>query len=171
MDYYLQPQHLYSHSRTCTRSSLCRRLFRLVASLIFYLLDHASVHEISALVTLVQYMLDISSYYGDLDPLYIFIHYGDHDPLYIFIMEILIYVYCTWRWPLMWCFLSCLFMAIVLLCIQDCYMYLHLYAELYHCTILISLYHCTILSCIIVLYWLDCLPFGILHHSTSGMDL
>ena len=33
MDYYVGPQHLYSHSRTCTRSSLCRRLSRLVASL------------------------------------------------------------------------------------------------------------------------------------------
>src|SRR5713226_2945355 len=51
MDYYVQPQHLYSHSRTCTRSSLCRRPSRLVASLVCYLLDHASVHEISALVT------------------------------------------------------------------------------------------------------------------------
>ena len=34
-------------------------------------------------------------------------------------------------------FLSYLFMAIVLLCIQDCYMYLQLYAELYHCVVLI----------------------------------
>ena len=51
MDYYVRPRHLYSHSRTCTRSGLCRRLSRLVASLICYLLDRASVHEISALVT------------------------------------------------------------------------------------------------------------------------
>ena len=36
MDYYVRPRHLYSHSRTCTRSSLCRRPSRLVASLIFY---------------------------------------------------------------------------------------------------------------------------------------
>ena len=63
---------------------------------------------------------------------YIFSHYGDHGPLYIFIMEILIYVYCTWYHVL------CLFMAIVLLCIWDCYMYLQLYAELYHCTMLIG---------------------------------
>ena len=34
--------------------------------------------------------------------------------------------------------LACLFMAIVLLCIQDCYMYLQLYAELYHCIVLIG---------------------------------
>ena len=124
MDYYVRPQHLYSHSRTCTRSGLCRIPSRLVASLICYLLDHASVHEISALVTWFQYMSDISSHYGHLDLLYIFSHLGDHGPLYIFIMEILIYRYCTWRWPHMSYFVSCLFMAIVLLCIWDCCMYL-----------------------------------------------
>ena len=134
MEYYVRPWHLYSHSTTRTHSGLCRRSSKLAASHICYLLDHASVHEISALVTWFQYMLDISNYYGDLDPLYIFSHYGDIDPLYIFIMEILIYVYCTWWWPLMWYLVSCLFMAIVLLCIWDCYMYVH--------------------SCIIVLCWL-----------------
>ena len=51
MDYYVRPWHLYSHSRTCTRSGLCRRPSRWVASLICYLLDRASVHEILALVT------------------------------------------------------------------------------------------------------------------------
>ena len=97
MDYYIWPRHLYSHSRTCTRSSLCRRPSRLVASHIFYLLDRASVHEISALVTWFQHMSDISS------------HYGDHDPLYIFIMEILIYLYCMWKWTHMSYYVSCLF--------------------------------------------------------------
>ena len=124
MDYYVQPQHLYSHSRTCTRSGLCRRPSRLVASLICYLLDHASVHEISALVTWFQYMSNISSHYRDLDPLYIFNLHGDHNPLYIFIMEFLSYLYCMWRWPHMSYFVLCLFMAIVLLCIRDCYIYL-----------------------------------------------
>ena len=33
---------------------------------------------------------------------------------------------------------SCLFMAIVLLCIQDCYIYLQLCVELYHCIVLIG---------------------------------
>ena len=99
MDYYVRPQHLYSHSRTCTCSSMCRRPSRLVASHICYLLDPSSVHEILGLVTWFQYMSDISNHYGDLDPLYIFSLHGDHDPLYIFIMEILIYLYCTWRWP------------------------------------------------------------------------
>ena len=50
-------------------------------------------------------------------------------PLYIFIMDILIYVYCTWRWPLMWYLVLCLFMSIVLLCIRDCYIY---YSWFYH---------------------------------------
>ena len=117
MDYYVRPWHLYSHSRTCTRYGLCRRPSILVAFHICGLLDRASVHEISALVTWFQCMLDI------------FIFHGDHDPLYIFIMEILIYIYCTWRWPHMSYFVSCLFMAIVLLCIRDCYIYLQLCAE------------------------------------------
>ena len=143
MDYYVRPRHLYSHSRTCTHSGLCRRPSRLVASLICYLLDHASVHEISALVTWFQYMSDISSYYGD------------HDPLYIFIMEILIYVYCMWRWPLMSYFVSCLFIAIVLLCIEDCYIHLQLCAEFDYCIILLD-------------GWFFHLA---LHHSTFGMDL
>ena len=54
--------------------------------------------------------------------------------MYIFIMEILIYVYCTWQWPHMWYHGSCLFMAIVLSCIWGCYMYLQLCAEFCHCT-------------------------------------
>ena len=126
MDYYVQPLHLYSHSRTCTCSGLCRRLSRLVAFLIWYLLDHASVHKISTLVTWFQCMSDI------------FIFHGDHDPLYIFTMEILIYLYCTWWWPHMLYFVSCLFMAIVLLCIWDCYMYLQLWAEFDYCIILLD---------------------------------
>ena len=71
MDYYVQPRHLYSHSRTCTHSGLCRRLSRLVASLICYLLDRASVHEISALVTWSSVCQTFPAY-GDLDLLYIF---------------------------------------------------------------------------------------------------
>ena len=31
VDYYVRPWHFYSHSRTCTRSRLCRRASRLVA--------------------------------------------------------------------------------------------------------------------------------------------
>ena len=87
MDYYVRTWHIYSHSRKCTCSGLCRTLSRLVAFLICYLLNRASVHEISALVTWFQCMSDIFSFHGDLGH------------LYIFIMEILIYLYCMWRWP------------------------------------------------------------------------
>ena len=138
MDYYVQPRHLYSHSRTCTHSRLCRRISRLVAFLICYLLDRASVHEISALVTWFQCMSDIFSHYGDLDPLYIFSLHGDHDHVYVFIVEILSYLYCTWRRPHMSYFVSCIFMAIVLLCIRDCYIYLQLCAEFDRCIVLIG---------------------------------
>ena len=138
MDYYVRPRHLYSHSRTCTRSGLCRRPSRLVESTICYLLDHASVHEISALVTcssicqtfpttMETLICYISSAYVEIIVL-----------LYIFIMEIPIYVYCTWRWLYMFYHFSCLFMAIVLLCIRDCSMYLQLYAKLYYGIMLIG---------------------------------
>ena len=106
MEYYVQPQHLYSHSRTCTRSGLCRRLSRLVASLICYLLDRASVHEISALVTWYQYMSDISSHFGDHGP-FVYLHHGDSD-LCILYVEMTTYViscimpihgHCTLMYP------------------------------------------------------------------------
>ena len=129
IDYYVRPRHLYSHNRTCTHSGLCRRPSSLVAFHICCFLDRASVHEILALVIWFQCMSDIFSHYGDLDPLYIFSFHGDHHPLYIFIVEILIYLYCTWRWLHMSYFVSCLFMAIVLLCIGDCCMYLQSYAK------------------------------------------
>ena len=138
MDYYVRPQHLYSDSRRCTPSGLCRINSRLVAFLICYLLDRASVHDISALVTWFQYMSDISNHYGDVDPLYIFSLHGYHDPMYIFIRDILSYLYSMWWWPHMSYFVSFLFMAIVLLCIQDCYIYLQICAELYYCTMLIG---------------------------------
>ena len=77
----------YSHSRTCTCSSVCRRLHRLVEFHICYLLDRASVHEISSLVTWFQCMTDIFNYYGDLDP---FISSS--------FMEIMILcIYSSWR--------------------------------------------------------------------------
>ena len=98
-------------------------LVAVCASLICYLLNRAIVHEISALVTWFH-ICQIFPATMEILLYYIFSHYGDHGPLYIFIMEILIYVYCTWRWPHMWYHVSCLFMAIVLLCIRDCYMYL-----------------------------------------------
>ena len=125
MDYYVQPRHLYSHSRTCSHSGLCRRLSILVEFHICYLLDRASFHEILALVIWFQCMSDIFSHYGDLDPWYIFNFHGDLGPLYVFIIEILIYyiLYMAMTTHVTVC-ISWLFMAIVLLCIWDCYMYL-----------------------------------------------
>ena len=95
MDYYVRPRHLYSHSRTCTRSGVCRRPSRLVAYIICYLLDCASDHEISALMTWFQYMLDVSSHYGDLDSLYIVRAMTTHDILYI----MPIHGHCTLMYP------------------------------------------------------------------------
>ena len=150
MDYYIWPRHLYSHSRTCTHSGLCRILSRLVAFHICYLLDRASVGEISAFLTWFQCMLDIFSHYGDLDPLYIFSFYGDLDPLYIFIMDILIYYI--------------LYMA----------MTMHVMPIHGHCTLMYLglLYVFAVICrdiCTILLHgWFFHL---FLHHSTFGMDL
>ena len=97
MNYYVWPRDLYSHSRTCTRSILCRRTSILVAFHICYFLDHVSAHEISSLVTWCQCMSNIFIHYGDLDPLYIFIFFGDLDPWYIFIHHgdyDLLYIVC-----------------------------------------------------------------------------
>ena len=156
MEYNVQPRHLYSHSRTCTHSGLCRIPSILVAFHICYLLNHANVHEISTLVTWFQCMSNIFSHYGDLDPLYIFSFHGDIDPLYIFIMEILLYyiLYVVMTTHVTFS-ISCLFMAIILLCIRDCYMYLQSCAEIGYCTVFMD-------------GWFFHL---VLHHSTFGMDL
>ena len=72
MEYYVRPRHIYPHSRTCTHISLCIRPSSLVAFHICYLLDHANVHDVSALMIWFQCMSDIFNHYGDLDPLYVF---------------------------------------------------------------------------------------------------
>ena len=71
MDYYVQPRHIYSHSRTCSHSISCRRPYGLVEFHICYLLDHSSVHEISSLVIWSSICQTFPAY-GDLDLLYIF---------------------------------------------------------------------------------------------------
>ena len=147
MDSYVRPWHLYSHSRSCTRKGLCRRLSRFVAFLIWYLLDRASVHEISSLMTWFQCMSDIFSHYGDLDPFYIFRFHGDHDPN-----------------------LSILYVAMtthVIFCIMPIHgHYTLMYPGLLHLLAVM----CRVL--IIVLYWLDDWFFHwVLHHSTFGIDL
>ena len=155
MDYYVRPRHLYSHSRACSCSGLCRRLSRLAASLICYLLDHASVHEISALMTWFQYMSDISSHYGDLDLLYlqplwrswsyVYLHHGDSD--------------------------LCILCVAMTTYVISCIMHIH-----GHCTLMYPrLLYVFIVICRVVLWyyadWVAGLPFGILHHFTFGMDL
>ena len=158
MDYYVRPRHLYSHCRTCTRSGLCRILSILVASLICYLLDHASVHEISALMTWYQYMSNISSHYGYLDLVYIFSHFGDHDPLYI------VYLH---HGDSDLCILYVAMTTYVIFCITPIHG---------HCTLMYPglLYVLVVICRVVLLYYDDSvagLPFGILHHSTYGMDL
>ena len=100
MDLICKLGHICSHSMTCTHSVFCRRPSSLVAFHICYLLNRASVHEITALVISFQCMSDI------------FIHYGDIDPLYIFIMDILIYhiLYVVMTTHVTFC-ISCLFMT------------------------------------------------------------
>ena len=129
MEYYGRPQHLYSHGRTCTRRILCRIISRLVAFHICYLpvfmrsqlswLD-SSVCQISS--SIMEILIHcISSYFMEIMILCI-------SSSWIF----RIYLYCLWRWPHMSYFVSCLLiMAIVLLCIRDCCMYLQSYVEIF----------------------------------------
>ena len=88
MDYYAW------HSRTCTCSGLCRIPSILVAFHICYLLDCASVHEISALVTWFQCMSDIFSHYGDIDPLYIFRFHGYSDLFILYVAITTHVIFC-----------------------------------------------------------------------------
>ena len=116
MDYYVQPQHIYSHSRTCTHRGLYRRPLRLVEFHICYILDHASIHEMSALMIIFQCILDIFIHYGDLDPLYI-VRGDDH----------------TWNLYIMPIHGHCTLMYSVLL-----FVYLKSYAQIDHCIVLMS---------------------------------
>ena len=137
MDYDVRLRHLYSHSRTCTRSGVCRRPSRLVASTICYLLDRASVHEISALMICSS---TCQTFPATMEILIYCISSA-------FVEIMVLCISSSWRfWSIyivrgnghICCIVSFLFMAIVLLCIRDCYMYLQLCAKLYHCTMLIG---------------------------------
>ena len=94
MDYYIQPWHIYSHSRKSTRRGLCRTPFSLVEFHICFLLDCASIHEISSLVIFIP---DSSIYQISSSTMEIFIHYilyvamTTHDILY----TIPIHGHCT----------------------------------------------------------------------------
>ena len=95
-DFWLR--HLYSRDGTCTSGNLCRRPPSFVAFHICYLLDRSSIHDISALVIMIPVF-----------PMYIRYLHPSWRSWSI--------VYCAWRWPHMTLCISCLFMAIVLLCI------------------------------------------------------
>ena len=82
---------------------------------ICYLLDHASIYEMSSLMTIFQYIT-------------IYLHPLWRSCLYYIVCGDDTHDIC----------ISCVFMAIVLLCIQDCYMYLQLCVDLYYCTMLIG---------------------------------
>ena len=102
--HHVQPQHIYSCDGTYTRGGLCIRHQRLVAFCIFYFLDHISIYDISVLLTRVQctfFMYQISSFSMET-----VLHY-------ILYMAMTTHDIC----------LLCLFMDIVLLCMQDCYVF------------------------------------------------
>ena len=70
----------------------------------------------------------------------VYLHFhGDIGPFYIFIMDILIYyiLYVVMTTHATFC-ISCLFMAIVLLCIRDFSMYLQSHAGIDYCIILMD---------------------------------
>ena len=85
MDYNVRLWNIYLHSMACTHIGSCRRPSTLVEFHVWYLLGHATIHEISALVIWFQCISNIFIHYGDLNLLYIFSHYGYLDILYIFI--------------------------------------------------------------------------------------
>ena len=101
-------------------------------------------------------MSDISSHYGDFDLFYIFSHFGDHGPF--------VYLHNGDS------DLCILYMAMTTYVIS-CIMPIH-----GHCTLMYPglLYVFAVMYRVVSLYYVDCvagLPFGILHHSTSRMDL
>ena len=103
-------------------------------------------------------MSDISIHYGDLDLVYIFSHCGDHGPLYI------VYLH---HGDSDLCILYMVMTTYVISCIMPIHG---------HCTLMyLGLLYVLAFMCRVVLVyygdWVAGIPFGILHHSTSGMDL
>ena len=88
-------------------------------------LDTRICHIFPAIMEILIYC--ISSAIMEIMVLFVYLHHGNSD-LCILYVAMTTYV-ISWL---------CLFMAIVLLCIRDCYMYLQLYAKLYYCTMLIG---------------------------------
>ena len=114
----------YIHIVGHVLSGLCRRPSILVAFHIWYLLDHASVHEL--------WWFDSSVYQISSSTMEILIHFISSVIMEILIhcissstLEILIYciLYVAMTTHVTFC-ISFIFMAIVILCIRDCSMYL-----------------------------------------------
>ena len=97
MVHHVRPRPLYSHDGTYTSNDLCRRPSSLVAFHLCYLLDRASIHEISALMI---FILDSSVYHISSSTMEILIHcilyvaMTTHDTLYI----IPIHGHCTFMY-------------------------------------------------------------------------
>ena len=98
MIHHVQPRHFYSRDGTCTTSSFCRKPPSLVSFHICYLLNHASVHDISALVI---FIAESSVYQISSSTMEILIHcilyveMTTHDTLYI----MPIHGHCTLMYP------------------------------------------------------------------------
>ena len=114
MVHHVRPQQLYSCDGTCTRRSLRRIPLSLVAFHICYLLDRASIHEMSSLMIIFHCII------GYIHPLWIFsslyiVHGNDH-PWHLYCMPI------HGHYTLMYLGLL--------------YVYLQSYAKIYHCILL-----------------------------------
>ena len=95
MFHHVWPRHLYLHDGTCTCSGLRRRRLSLVEFHIGYILDHAIIYEMSALMTRFQFIIRY------LHPLRIFfslyIVCGDDHTWHFYIMHI--HGHCTLMYP------------------------------------------------------------------------
>ena len=92
-------------------------------------------------------MSDISSHYGDIDLLYIFSHFEYHGDFDLCILYVAMNTY-----------------------VISCIMPIHGHFTLMYPRLLyVLVFMCQV---VLVYYvdWMAGLPFGILHHSTSGMD-
>ena len=117
MVHHVRPWHLYSRDGTCTSDDLCRIPLSLVAFHIFYLLDRASIYEISVLMTRFQCTIRcLHSVWRSYFTVY-----------YTWWWSHVTYVYYAYSWPLYY-FVS-----------RECYTsYLQSHAEIYHCIVLMS---------------------------------
>ena len=116
MDHHVRPRHLYSRDGTCTGSCFHRRPPILVAFHICYLLDHANIYEMLALMTRFQYIIRY------LHPLWrscsLYIVHGNDHAWHLYIMPI--HGHCTLVYPGL------------------LYVYLQSYVEIYHCIVPMS---------------------------------